>query len=100
MMLALSIVLHALVIVMCVGGMVWSEYRDNFGERIGMGAIAAVCAIRVAEFHEYNIADRSDVALAGAILLFGWGMMCAKLANRRRKRTSRRQEHGQVSEGA
>lgn len=83
MMLTLSVSLHLLVVLMCAGGCIWEEYKDNTGERIGMAVIGLVCLLRAMMAVQDQIAEKTDVALALAIIIFGWGMLVAKLKNRR-----------------
>lgn len=84
-MMTLSIALNVVIAIMCLGGMIWEEYKDNFGERMGMAAIGIVCVIRAGMASDFNIAERSDILLEIGIILYGWGQLCAKLANRRRR---------------
>lgn len=93
-MITLSIVLNVLIALMCFGGSIWSEYKDNFGERMGMVAIGITCVIRAAMFQEYQIAERSDILLEVGIVIYGWGQFCAKLANRRKRIAMTRAQQG------
>ena len=84
-MITLSIILNLLIMLMCFGGSIWSEYKDNFGERMGMVAIGMTCLIMAIMAQEFQIGERTDVMLEFGILLYGWGQFCAKLSNRRRR---------------
>lgn len=84
-MLALSILLNALIAAMCFGGSIWPEFKDNFGERMGMVVIGLTCIARIMYATEWEIAERSDVLVQAGVFLYGWGVMCAKLKARRKR---------------
>lgn len=94
MMLTLSISLHLLIVLMCAGGCIWEEYKDNAGERVGMAVIGIVCLLRAMMAVQDQIAEKTDVALAAALIIFGWGMFYAKLKNMRAKVRDARNDVG------
>lgn len=77
-MLTLSIVLNTVIALLCLGGVIWTAYKDNFGERMGMVVVGIVCLLRAALAAKFEVAELSDVLLEAGIAAFGWGQMCAK----------------------